>query len=283
MGRFARGLALLRSSWSVLRQEPKLLLFPMVTMVALTLVLASFALPFLIDHDLARSIADRTHGGGRALAYVLTFLFYLATNFVIIFFNTALIACVMRKLRGEPVTLGDGLAAAMNRLPQIAGWAVLSATVGMILKMLEERVPLLGRIVVRMVGMAWAVVTYFVTPVLAVEGLGPRRALSRSFELLKATWGESLTGQAALGILGFLFSIPGIVILFIGVSVGASHNSPAIMILGAGLGFLWFVAVAIISSALHQIFVTGAYVYATQGQVPAGFDPELVQSAFRRR
>src|SRR5215813_14272217 len=171
MGRFARGLALLRSSWSVLRQDPKLLVFPMITMVALTLVLASFALPFLLDHNLARGVTDRAHGGGgRVLAYVLTFLFYLATNFVIIFFNTALIACVMKRFRGEEVSLGDGLAAAMGRLPQIIGWALVAATVGMILKLLEERVPALGRIVVRIVGMAWSIISYFVVPVLAVEG-----------------------------------------------------------------------------------------------------------------
>jgi Family of unknown function (DUF6159) len=286
MGRFARGLALLRSSWSVLRQDPKLLVFPMITMVALTLVLATFALPFLIDHNLARGITDRVHGGnGRILAYVLTFLFYLATNFVIIFFNTALIACVMMRFRGQQPTLGDGLSAAMSRLPQICGWALVAATVGMILKMLEERVPLLGRIVVRIVGMGWAIVTYFVTPVLAVEGLGPKAAIARSAELLKRTWGESLTGQAALGILGFLFALPGIAIMFIGIAIGSSSHPASIVpiVLGIGLGVLWFIAIAILSSAMHQIFVAGAYVYAAQGQLPAGFEPELVQGAFRRR
>jgi len=287
MGRFARGLALLRSSWSVLRQDPKLLVFPMITMVALTLVLATFALPFLIDHDLARGIADRTHhaGSARILAYVLTFLFYLATNFVIVFFNTALIACVMVRFRGGAPTLGDGLSVAMSRLPQICGWALVAATVGMILKILEERVPALGRIVVRLIGMAWAVVSYFVVPVLAVEGLGPKAALSRSAELLKRTWGESLTGQVALGILGLLFALPGFVIMIIGIAVGTGSHPPAVVpiVLGLGLGVLWFIAVAILSSAMHQIFVAGAYVYAAQGQLPAGFEPELVQGAFRRK
>ena len=119
MGRFERGWALLKSSWSVLKEEPKLLLFPCITMVALTLVMATFALPFVIDHDLFRSIADRGGGHGRVLAYVLTFLFYLATNFVIIFFNTALIACVMMRFRGVRPTIGAGLGVAMGRLPQI--------------------------------------------------------------------------------------------------------------------------------------------------------------------
>ena len=286
MGRFARGWALVKSSWSVLKEEPKLLLFPCITMVALTLVMATFALPFFIDRDLFQSLADRQHGGnGRVLAYVLTFLYYLATNFVIVFFNTALIACVMMRFRGERPTIGAGLSVAMARLPQIAGWAVVAATVGMLLKVLEERVPLLGRIAVRLVGMAWAVVTYFVTPVLVVEALGPGRALKRSAELIRRTWGESLTGQATLGILGFLFMLPGIFLIFMGMSLGGAHHHASLvpLIIGVGLGILWFIAIAILSSALQQIFVAGAYVYASEGRLPSGFEPEIVQLAFRRR
>jgi hypothetical protein len=271
----------LKSSWSVLRQDPKLMVFPVVSMTALILVLATFMVPFFVDHNLARSIADK-QGSGRILAYVFSFLFYLASNFVIIFFNVALISCVMRRFRGESSTLGDGLSAAMSRLPQIIGWAFVAATVGMILRAIEERVPAVGKIVVRLVGMAWAAVTYFVTPVLVVEGLGPKDALTRSAELLKRTWGESLVGQVSLGLFSFIAVLPGFVFLIAGVAIGTRSNppSPAPIILGTVAFFLWVALIAIISSVLRQIFVAGSYVYAAEGRVPSGFEPELVQTAF---
>ena len=55
------------------------------------------------------------------------------------------------------------------------------------------------------------------------------------------------------------------------------------MVIGIGLGVLWFIAIAIISSALQQIFVAGAYVYASEGRLPSGFEPEIIQMAFRAK
>ena len=40
------------------------------------------------------------------------------------------------------------------------------------------------------VGVAWSVATYFVIPVIALEGLGPRDALRRSSALVREKWGE---------------------------------------------------------------------------------------------
>src|SRR5690606_14657987 len=85
---------------------------------------------------------------GQIVPIVLGFAFYLTTTFVIVFFNTALVCCAMTRFAGGDPTLGSGLSAAVERLPQILGWALLTATVGTILRTVEERVPLVGRIVI---------------------------------------------------------------------------------------------------------------------------------------
>src|SRR6185503_3881177 len=107
-------------------------------------------------------------------------------------------------LEGRPVSVGDGLRAAASRIPQIIGWAALSATVGVLLKAIEERVPAVSKLIITALGFVWGVVTYFVVPVLALEKLGPVSAVKRSGEIIKKTWGESAVGALGLGALTFL-------------------------------------------------------------------------------
>jgi hypothetical protein len=289
MGRFSRGFALIGSSWRVLKNDPKLLAFPALSLVASVLILAAVAAPFAIWPELAQAMRPSQPGGDgeidRVWGYVLLFLFYFATSFVVVFFNAALISCVMTRLSGGVPTIAGGLAAAAARLPQIFAWAAVSATVGVILKALEERVPLLGKIVLRLVGAAWAVVTYFVVPAIAVEKLGPFEAIKRSGSLIRQTWGENLAGGIGLAGLSFLLMLPGFGLIAFGVARAAATNPPDFtpLLLAGGLAVAWFIAIGTILSALKQIFVATAYAYAVDGRVPEGVPAELMSGAFRRR
>jgi hypothetical protein len=210
------------------------------------------------------------------------FLFYFATNFVVVFFNTALMSCVLGRFQGQTPTVMDGLRGAAARLPQIIGWAAFSASIGLLLKALEERLPFVGKIVVRIVGAAWAAVTYLVVPVLAYERLGPIAAVKRSAELVSKTWGENLVGTLGLGLLGLLLVLPGFVLLALG-GYMAAQGGMAAFVLGAVLAVGYWIAVGVIMGALNQIFVASAYVYAVDGRLPAGYSEEIMTSTFRRR
>ena len=148
------------------------------------------------------------------------FAFYFATSFVTIFFNAALLGAADRKFRGESGGVRDGIAVAMTRLPQILGWTLVSAVIGTILRALEERVGLLGRIVIALVGVAWAIASYFVLPALVIDGLGPVAALKRSASVIKQTWGEGLVLATGFGIAGILVSLLTIGVIVVGVIVG---------------------------------------------------------------
>src|SRR5882724_10286722 len=100
------------------------------------------------------------------MPYMGMFLFYLANYFVVIFFNTALIHAATIRLRGGDPTLSDGLGFAWENVGRILQWAAVAATVGMILRAIEERVGWLGRFIIALVGAAWTVATYFVIPVI---------------------------------------------------------------------------------------------------------------------
>ncbi|MDE2055197.1 MAG: hypothetical protein KGI62_11005, partial [Xanthomonadaceae bacterium] len=187
MGKFARTWRLMGASWRMLMQDKRLIVFPLISGVALAIIIALFAVPMFV------AFAGHPKPGGPAHMtlpmYAAMFVFYFLDYFVIIFFNSALIACVLKQIDGGQPTLGYGLAVARQRLPQILGWALLTSTVGILLRLLEERVGFIGRIVVGLLGMAWSVTSFLVVPVLVAEDSGPIASYKRSVEMLRRTWG----------------------------------------------------------------------------------------------
>jgi len=283
-GRTSRGFALLRASWNVLKLDKELMIFPILSFLACLAVLAVIATPVVVSPTLQHQLfgeGGAEEGPHSPMLWVFLFLYYLASYFLMIFFNTALVSCALIRFRGGDPTVSDGLRAAMARLPQIAAWALLAATVGLVLGMIEERVKIVGKIIVRLIGAGWTIVTYFVVPVLAVEKLGPFAAIRRSLELLKKTWGESVVGQFSLGLATALLSLPGVALITLGVLAGDSAQSVWLVAASVTLGALYLLVLAILVSAMRQIFLTGTYLFASTGQVADGFSEDQLRSAFR--
>ena len=179
--RITRSFELAKSSWNVLRTDKKLLLFPVVSGIGVLVVLISFIGPLvaLVVGGQIKFEADQN--GEFALpwwSYPLTFAFYFCNYFVIVFCNAALVSCALMRFNGQEPTLGDGFRAAASRLPQIFAWALVSATVGLLLKIVENANEKIGEIISALLGTAWTVLTFFVVPVLVVEKVGPFSAVA---------------------------------------------------------------------------------------------------------
>lgn len=277
MGKFARTWQLMGASWRMLREDQRLIVFPLISGAALAVVIVLFGAPLftaLGAHPVPKGPVHLS-----APMYGALFVFYFVVYFVIIFFNSALIACVMKQIDGEQPTLGYGLGFAWQRLPQIFGWALLTSTVGFLLRMLEERVAFVGRLIVALLGMAWAVTSFLVVPVLVVEGSGPIESYKRSVEMLKRTWGEQIIGNVSFGLIFGLFGIvPAMVVFFL-----VLHAGPAVLITVAAILIVWLVALALVQSTLQTIYQAAIYCYAANGEAPAGFDNQLVAEAFREK
>jgi hypothetical protein len=285
-GRIANGWELARQSWSVLLADKKLLVLPLISSIACMAVLASFAIPLALNidwHALANSKGQQVNVQfNNPTYYALLFTFYFANYFVVIFFNAALVACVREQFRGGTPTVSFGLSAAASRLPQILLWALLSATVGMILQMIAERSKLVGQIIVSLLGAAWSIATYFAVPVLVVEQAGPFDVFKRSAALLKKSWGEGIVANVSMGLITGLLFLLGLLPL-IGAIIGMSSNSVPIP-LGIALIFIsviYCTALALVTSTLKVILTTALYEYASSGTAPGPFQGELLQQAFR--
>ena len=274
----------MRASWEVLKQDKELLLFPLLSGICCVLVLASFAGPIFAMTDWQAASESMTSSTAQALGasdgnlsteqamhmFVL-FLFYCCNYFVIIFFNAGLIACAQIRMEGGDPTVGDGLRAAWARLPAIAGWAVLAATVGMVLRMIEERSNLVGRIVVGLLGMAWSLTSFLVVPILVIENEGPVSALQHSAGMLKKPWGEQIIGNFSFGLIFMLLALPGILVLVVGVTA----QSVTLIVFAV----LYFIGIALAQSALQGIFQAALYLYMRDGEAPEGFETAALQAS----
>jgi hypothetical protein len=265
LGRISRSFQLVGQSYRVLMQDKELMILPLISGAVMAVVAGSFALALFATGAL---VVEQPG----AATYVPLFLFYVVSYTVGIFFQAAVVAGATERMRGGDPTVGSALAAAGRRIGPIVMWAVVAATVGVILRAIQDRVGFLGKIIAGFAGVAWSLATFFIVPVLVLEERSPGESFTRSVSVFRKTWGETFAGGLSLGaaaICAWLTLVAVVALLASVIGVFAI----AVFAAGAILLMIFF-------STLHGIYVASLYRYATEGLVPAGFDKALLDSAF---
>jgi hypothetical protein len=268
-------LSLIRQSWHVLMGDRRLIVFPLLAAGALLITIGAFSGIAAASGSFDRldAAASGAEAGATTSDIVLSGVMLFLAYFIVMFFNAALVATAMERLRGRPASVRYGISKASSHIPALIGWAIIAATVGLILNALRNRTDnFIGQIAVSIVGGVWAYMTFFVVPVMVVEGLGPIAAIKRSGNLLKSTWGNQVTanfGFMLIYIVAALVSFLPAALLFavspfLGITVG-------IVLVGLAMGTV---------QALEGIFKAALYDFAT-GTVPTGFDESTMRSAYR--
>jgi hypothetical protein len=274
---FSRSWRLIKASIAVLNSDGELLALPLLSGLATFIV--GGALIWQATHDgTLDTMRDGAGIGGWQNYYLWLFVFYLVEYFIIIFFNTALVGAAIDRLEGRDPTLRSALALALRRIGPIFGYAVISATVGIISRVLSERLGILGRIFGAGIGLAWTIATFLVIPVLAAEGIGPIEAIEKSAGLLRKSWGENLIGNGGISLIMGLLTIPAVIVIAGGGYLFKQNPTLAIPVLVIGGAAL--LAVVLVGAALSAIYSASVYYYAINGEPPAGFDNDLIHGAF---
>ncbi len=271
MSRIKRGWELTKKSWALLRENPTLLRFPLYGGAA-TIVCALVVVGpgiYLISDDQA------VFGGAMAVIG-----FYLLAV-IGTYFSVGLAAAADMIFRGQQASVGDGLAVSRSRLPQIAGWAAVSTTIGLALSALENQ-GAVGQIVGRVLAVGWSLITFLAVPVIALEGAGPFATLKRSAGLFKSRWGQQVTGNIAIGGAVFLLGVlPSALLIVAGFLIWASASFAGALLLV--LGVIGLAISMLVSSALSNIFGVALYRYALDGEAVGGFTAEEFESAVKPR
>ena len=264
MGRIGRGWKLAKMSLRVIRKDKEILIFPLLSGLITLVILASFFIGafFTLGFESLISPANQW------VFYVFFAVFYFVTFFISIFFNAAVIGCATIRLNGGDPTVADGLRIAGQNIKQIILWAIFAATVGLILRAIQQRVGFIGKIVVGTLGAVFTVATYFVVPVFIYEKLGPWASLKRSVSILKNTWGEALIGNLGLGAIFFLMGLAGLIPIIVGLLIMTVWS----IVIGFVIAIVYWLVLGLVASAAQSVLVAALYRYATTGKVSEEFE-----------
>jgi len=267
--RLSNGWKISMNSFKVLKENKQLIIFPILSGISLLLIIGSFSVAIL---SAAGWDVDNIDESKSFSNYAILFAFYIVNYFVVVFFNMALIHCTHLYFKGEEVSVSKGLRYSASRVGVIFSWAVVAATVGFILRLIQENVGSLGKFITGLLGIAWSIATFFVVPVIAYEKMGPFAALKRSTQLMKEKWGESLGATFSFGLIKFIAILVLAVPLFF---IGSLIHPVA----GVALAVLAIFLVIAVMSAAETIFISAVYHNVT-GDPVENYHLQQVDSLF---
>ena len=276
MGRIRNTFELAKLSWGVLKSDRELLTLPVLSF----LVSAAVLIPLVF---VALATASTGSGGSEettaspAMA-IVAIVAALGLSVISVFFNGALVAGAHERLTGGDPTVGSAIRKAFSRIAGLVPWAILTATVGLILRALRDRAGWAGQFVINMIGIAWELATFLVVPAIIIDDKGAWDGVKASGSLLKSTWGENLAARVGFGLLGFVAILPVILVVAVLGSLGGAG-----LILGIVVGVAWVGLVVVVMTALNAVFQTALYLYATSGMAPSGFEGSSIGESFSRR
>ena len=275
MERIKRGWKLSKQSWAVVKSDKSLLAFPIISVVAAIITMIIF-----FGGGAAMAVAIGSPWGALPLVIIGAYLLTV----VGVFSSVALASCATEALEGRQTTVGQGIRAARGRMKVIFAWAAVAMFVGALIAVIQSLLQevaggIVSAIVGGLAGFAWAVATFFVIPVIALDGLGPKEALKTSAHVVKERWGEGVVGSSAIGLITFFVAIlPAFAMMVLGfVLLGSSAIGGGLLIT---IGVLVFVIAMLFQSTITAVFRVALYRYATEGDVIGGFDREALESAF---
>jgi hypothetical protein len=315
MNKINRSICLLKTSFTILFREKKLLLFPFIAS-GIALVVALFFLapvalyptghPWLsaahwsaigerVSH--AFSPQDSSHhpvsiglsaglaGGGHIIFQHgwMTLFFavaYFTSMFLGTFCNVAFYHEIMQALNGQAVSIRRGFRFAMTRWRAVLMWSLFAGLVGYLIRTIEQRVGFLGRIVTGFIGFAWSMACVFIIPTLVrdTEIENPLKLLRHSAGTLKRAWGELIVGFIGLETALIFIIVPVLLIL---VMVGGFFHHVMMPLLIFLVMFLMILPLSWIKNVVNSVYRCALFIYATEGVIPEPFDKELLDSAWK--
>ncbi|HJQ43804.1 MAG TPA: DUF6159 family protein [Jatrophihabitantaceae bacterium] len=271
----ATGKQILSASWNLLQKERAMMALPLMSIAcALLAGLALFGPGWALGRAIGHTNSAAIWAGG--------VLAVLGLTTVSIFFQAALVIGANMQADGYHPTMSTVLGAAWQRRGEIIAWAVVSTTVGLAIRAIEQRFGALGRILGIVAGIAWAIATYLAVPVIVAERVGPFEAVRRSGELIRQIWGTGLRSTLRFGLIQFvLLLVPFFMIICGVITISSGGGLAAIGVLIVLAGIVVLIAMSSVFAAVSTYAQTMIYRYAVGQPIP--IPVELMGGAFRPR
>ncbi|MDD2565421.1 MAG: DUF6159 family protein [Candidatus Gracilibacteria bacterium] len=266
--KFFASFELIKIAFSYVRQEGELFVYALLSFISSFIILASFA---ITDFFYIEKLENISQDQKQLITYGVMFIFYLVFYFITFFFNTAIITSVKRKLNGEENKFGDGIRDSMANLGKILQWALVSATVALILRIIESKFKensTVGKLIVKFLGGAWSILTFFAFPMMILQNKGPIDSVKESSLLFKKTWGEMAILNIGSGLFYIILMILSAIICFGFVIL----VSPMVGII---LFIVSIVCIVVLNGLTDVIITTLLFHYASSETVPENKNERL--------
>ncbi len=271
-GRFSRGIRLVGVGFTMARDEPGLMLVPVVAFIVQLLIIGVATLAIYPTLHASSQAGQSAHLS--AENWVVIVVAGVLTVFVSVVSHATIIARVMARFHGQSVTNTQAARAALTKSPQLFAWAFINYVVITILRQIGNR-GILGAIVGALLRAGWMLASFFVVPVILFENKGAFASIKRSVELCKSRWGENIIGNGALGLIGFVAILAD---LAVAVLLGAVFAP-----LGIAVGVIGLVVILLVLTVASAAFNAALYWYAVTEQSPGQYSVADLQAAYRRK
>ncbi len=281
IGRLRASFLLFKEAWRFLRADKELLLVPVLSFVFSFVLFGIWTTVITLSGG---SVIDFV-GEERAMQiseYVYMFGVYVIAAFSLALAQAIIVHIVYVRAHGGNASLSDGISRAFTNIGPLFIWSLITSTVGVILRTISERSALVGKIVTALLGAAWAILTFFVIPIMVLDKKNAFLAIPTSAQLFKKTWGETLVANVTLG---GIFVLAHILVLmsFVGLIIYGVSTNNALLMITAGVGVvIWLLIATIVHATLEGILKTLLYIYAAENVVPSNFNKELLESMLVR-
>jgi hypothetical protein len=287
MNAFSRSWLITKLTFGVINKDRELLWFAFLSFLFSSIYTVAMVFPTIIPALMDKGMSQESL---EVYQYVILFLTYFGLAFIATFFNVCVVYTAKVRFEGGNATFGESFRFALSRIGVIVQWSLISATVGLILRLLHElasRLPRIGQIIanilISLMGMAWSIMTIFVVPVLVYEGTGPIDAIKKSAAVIKKTWGESLIKTIGMGLIQLLIFIV-LAALGVALTVALTNAFDVVgLLVGICIAAALLLFAGLIFTVANTIFNTALYVYANNNLVAEGYNEEVVRDAFKQK
>jgi hypothetical protein len=317
-GKLQRSWLLFNTSLKVLLQNRKLLLFPLVSSLAIAVMILFFAAPIIfmptghsiLEVDHWNAVEQKIFGSSPTKAvtdglaaidrnddanieiqfdfnpkrgWLIYLAFgYLASMFVATFSNVAFANEILNGLNGRAVSVKSGFRFAWSRVSSILVWSLFAGVIGFIIQSLEQHFGWIGKIILNLVGVVWSVASVFVIPTIVREGsTNPAELLRKSAGTLRKTWGEMLIGYVGIGLVTIAIVMATLVCAIVVLIPAFAFHLWGVAIAVVLVWVITAIALAYITGVAEKIYQCALYIYASEGVAPGPYSPEMMDMAWK--
>ena len=272
-GSISNTIDLMKSCIRVLKKDKELILFPI--LAAIFVIVFVWIIFTIVGLDLSSFSGE----GAEDIPVIPLLILVFGANFIVVFFNSALVSAALDRLRGGDPNVRSGLSHASKHIHHIFIWSIIVTIMALIFAAIRASGrnrgavgQIMTSIFASLLQAGWAMMTFFVVPIIVSENLSPFAAIKRSSALFKQTWGNQVAANFGFGIFQILALL------------GSSALGWFFGLMSANLGMIVGVLCATTSVSiiytLEGIYKAALYEFA-MGEKPLEFEQQDLRTAYR--